>query len=85
MLSKRMTEKRREATAVAAIVTRIISRSKPLVLRPVSPLKKELPTVAAMVAVYTGVGIGKDTYQLAVSFTHRACASMSRSPDLTLS
>jgi len=51
MLSKRMTEKRREATAVAAIVTRMISRSKPLVLRPVSPLKKELPTLAAMFAV----------------------------------
>jgi hypothetical protein len=76
-----MTEKRREATAVAAIVTRITSRSRPLVLRPVSPLKKELPTVAAMVAVYTGVGIGKDTYQLvSLSFTHRACASMSRAP-----
>jgi len=51
MLSKRMTEKRREATAVAAIVTRMISRSRPLVLRPVSPLKKELPTLAAMFAV----------------------------------
>lgn len=49
MLSKRMTEKRRDATAVAAIRTRMINRSRPLVLRPVSPLKKLLPTLAAMV------------------------------------
>jgi hypothetical protein len=29
----------------------MINRRRPLVLRPVSPLKKELPTLAAMFAV----------------------------------
>jgi hypothetical protein len=52
-----MTEKRREATAVAAIKTRMISRNRPLVLRPVSPLKKELPTLAAMVELGCGIGL----------------------------
>lgn len=36
----RITEKRRDAIAAAAIVQRIVSRSRPLVFLPVLPLKK---------------------------------------------
>jgi hypothetical protein len=41
MLSKRMTEKSLLATAAAAMVHRMIRRSRPRVLRPDSPLKKK--------------------------------------------
>jgi hypothetical protein len=97
MLSKRMTEKRREATAVAAIKTRMINRNRPLVLRPVSPLKKELPTLAAMIELGCGIGLtavalwrGRHKFTSGhLSFTTQtttrtgllACASMSRDPD----
>jgi hypothetical protein len=37
----------------------MINRNRPLVLRPVSPLKKELPTLAAMVcSLELGVVLG---------------------------
>lgn len=41
MLSKRMTENSLLATAAAAMVHRMIRRSRPRVLRPDSPLKKK--------------------------------------------
>jgi hypothetical protein len=61
MLSNRMTENSLLATAAAALVHRMIRRSRPRVLRPDSPLKKKSAppgdaTSAAMVEVSLEVG-----------------------------
>lgn len=50
MLSNRITEKRRLEMAAAAMKQRVMSRSRPLVLRPVSPSKNWLPTLDAIVS-----------------------------------
>ena len=55
ILSNRITEKRRLLMAAAAISTRMINLSRPLVLRPVSPLKNWAPTSwTAMIAIEEG-------------------------------
>jgi len=55
ILSNRITEKRRLLIAAAAMSTRIISLSRPLVLRPVSPLRNWAPTSwTAMIAIEEG-------------------------------
>jgi hypothetical protein len=50
MLSKRMTEKRRLATAAAAMVTRMTTRSSERVLFPDSPRRKRSEACEAMAA-----------------------------------
>lgn len=50
MLSNRITENNRALMAAAAMVNKMMSRSKPRVLRPVSPLKKRSAPVPESVA-----------------------------------
>ena len=52
MLSKRITENNRLEIAAAAIKRRMTRRRRPLVLRPVSPSKKELVFTTAMVELH---------------------------------
>lgn len=78
MLSKRMTEKSRAETAAAAMVQRITSRSRPLVLRPVSPLKKKSPPGSELSAAIVGGGGGG-----AVRWTFSLCTSEGRAAMLS--
>lgn len=59
MLSNRMTENNLLATAAAAMVTKIISLSRPLVLRPLSPSKKNLLPVPWLIAAILNERIGE--------------------------
>jgi hypothetical protein len=54
----RITEKRRLATAAAAIRQRIVNRNRPLVFLPVLPAKKGSGVVAAIIAVMYFADVG---------------------------